>query len=246
MDIVTLPLAAAFLFGGNRQVIPDITPTPVPEIPLTDVERIVNTAVAGAQQLNWQQMAFIVIVLALIALLIYVWKRPNRPAPEITAVEAMSKVVADVQRENEQQRQQHQKLIEENMTAFSDASNRMADSVDKLENGVDRLTEHIGQLVGRETARDKTLESMSSALDTMVQRGSEPLRQLIDVVNKLVEKIDKIQCGQDDLMEAVKVLAAAKEVCEQKAHDTGRLPPVAEGADASAQAENGESKQEAA
>jgi hypothetical protein len=245
--IVSRPPRAAILFAGASMLqLPTPTPAPMPELPLSEVERIINTASNQAKELSLQQMVFVVIVLLIVfGIVMGVWliRRPNKPKAEQTVVESAADLVTAARQDAKDAREQlikDQKEAREqnaeNITILSDASNRLADGVDKLDGSFDRLTIHIEQLASRETARDKTLQSMSGALETMVQQGSEPLRQLITDVAALVKKIDNVQCGQDELKGAIEVLTSALKTCEKKQEDTGKVATVSE-LDAESQAE---------
>ncbi len=239
------PRYAAFLIAGATALqLP--TPTPgMPEIPLSEIESIITTASNQAKELSLQQMVFVVTVLLVvfgIAVAIWLIRRPNKPKAEQTVAETAAELVVAARQDVKDARQE---LLEEqrewraqnteNMTIYSDASNRLADGVSKLDASFDRLTTHIEQLASRETARDKTLETMTTALDTMVQQGSEPLRKLITMAETMLEaateikdSVARIECQQSELRQALETIKKTEQALTEIAEDTGKIRAIVE------------------
>jgi methyl-accepting chemotaxis protein len=242
--IESRPPRAAILFAGARMLqLPTPTPgAPMPEISITDAERFADMLFSRSQELNWQQMIFIGFMTVMIVVGIYgvylIRRANNKPKAEQTVAETAAELVTaarlDADRTQQRMIEQNDKFIE-TAVVMSDAVMQNADNGKQLNSIVDRLSTHVEQLAGRQNERDKKLESMSSALDTMVQQGSEPLRKLIAMAetmlaaaNEIKETAVRIECKQSELQKAIDAIRQTEQTLNAIKEDTGNVATVSE------------------
>lgn len=200
------------------------TPTPIPAPPTANE----YTAILQA----WQGLGLglaVMFVLGLLMILgigvVFYIFRP-RTQSEYNANETLRQtLVADIAEERKENSELKHKADEreeknaENWAAFSDASNRIADQMTRTNDLIEANNKR-----GQE--RDDTQVKLATAITTIVEEGSKPLREIAQIINE----INVRTTGWDQIIAIIPTLKSKIEALESDAekHITKPIPAVSE------------------
>ncbi len=162
------------------------------------------------------------VVILGIGIVFYIF-RP-RTASQYNATETMRqelvKALADERKEKSEleaeKRAQEDRFIE-SLTAISDASNRIADN-GKQANAI------IQAINTRDQETGETHKKLATAITTIVEEGSKPLRDMAKIINDINVRTTE----WDEIIAVIPTLKSKLEALEQDAerHSTKPMPPV--------------------
>lgn len=214
MHIHTLPQYAALLFTTGGTLTTQLT---VSEW---------NTLLTTVRDLGIAMLALVVLGLAIVGYIIDQRNKGRSANAENKVVSdmvaALSKVIEDYKNlvttsETARQLEKHEST--EALIPIGDAMNRLADILSEVK----KQAAYANEL---NTKSDMKLDTLSKAYSAMSTEGSPVLREVKNALDNLMVRFDNMQCTNDEILAALKLLTDAKEKCEEKASDTAEIKPV--------------------
>lgn len=220
MNILTLPQLAAFLFLR--------TPMQLPLIAESSTAAEWNTLLTTIRDLGIAMLALVVLGLAIVG---YILDQRNKSR----TANAENKVFSDIVTSLSKIIEDYKTMVADSESARKTEKEQSTEALIPIGDGMNRLADILSEMKKQAAfANEQNMKSnmllgkLSNAYETMSTEGSPILQQVLTGVNTLTTEIRDMKASYDEFMKLAKAFTEAKEACEERAADTGKLPVISQ------------------